>query len=349
MEEIRYGIIGTGTTVGIARNHIRGLKECEGIRLAAIYDIDRTQAERTYQECGLENVVVCHSQEELFSMVDAVGICLPNILHVETAIAALKSGKHVMIEKPVSVDAKSLKPLLEVVEANGKQVAMVCFNYREFPIYRYIKGLIESGTLGTIYHAHFQLGGNRIADKNVGLEWRMQRKLSGEGAISDFGCHLLDITQYLLSSSCGPLTQLKALTSTMVTERADLLDGAWKPVDNDDCGVFIGRMENGAVLSYDTSRIGMWQHSIELEGEGGMVYADFNQPYTVHVWKKEKNGGFMPDGKDTITVSGLDGHAGILQNFADCITGKAVNERSVAYAGHVQAMIDSMACTGEWS
>ena len=348
MKQIRYGIIGTGNTVGIARNHIRGLKPCEDMVLTAIYDIDRGQAEKTYEECGLDQVTICGSREELFSKVDAVGICLPNYLHVENAIAALNAQKHVLIEKPVSTDSESLKPLLKAVSENTGLVAMVCFNYREFPIYRCIKKMINSGTLGEIYRCHMQLGGNRIADKNVGLEWRMNQEYSGAGAISDFGCHLLDVAQYLLEPVCGPVMELKSYTTTRIKERSDLVDGCKKTVTNDDCSVFIGKMENGTVLSFDTSRIGIWNHSIENVAEGGMVFGDFNQDDSITVWTKDKNMGYQEKDKKTIPLSGPNGHEGILQNFADCINGNAVNRRTVSYAGQIQSMIDSMAVRQEW-
>ena len=134
MEPIRYGIIGTGTTVGIARNHILGLNQCRDIKLSAIYDIDEKQAQRTYEECGLTDTVICKSWEELLEHSDAIGICLPNSLHVEYAVRGLQAGKHVLIEKPVSTDAESLKELLDEEKKHAEQVVMVCFNYREFPI-----------------------------------------------------------------------------------------------------------------------------------------------------------------------------------------------------------------------
>lgn len=347
MEPIRYGIIGTGSTVGIARNHILGLNQCSDIKLSAIYDIDEKQALRTYKECGLTDTVICKSWEELLEHSDAIGICLPNSLHVEYAVRALQAGKHVLIEKPVSTNAESLGELLEEEKKHPGQVAMVCFNYREFPIYQQIKKMLDAGDMGQIYRFHLQLGGNRIANKQVGLEWRMDRRTSGAGAVSDFGCHLLDIIHYLLEPCCGPIIELKALLSTSIPERRDLADGSMRKVTNDDSGVFIGKMKNGAVFSCDTSRIGMWRHSIEIAGEGGMLYGDFDQDDVLWIWKKEKEGPYQTRGQ--IPVSGLQGHAGILQNFADCVQGKAVNYRTVAYAGRVQAMIDSMERTGSWS
>ena len=347
MEPIRYGIIGTGSTVGIARNHIFGLNQCSDIKLSGIYDIDEKQALRTYKECGLTDTVICKSWEELLEHSDAIGICLPNSLHVEYAVRALQAGKHVLIEKPVSTNAESLGELLEEEKKHPGQVAMVCFNYREFPIYQQIKKMLDAGDMGQIYRFHLQLGGNRIANKQVGLEWRMDRRTSGAGAVSDFGCHLLDIIHYLLEPCCGPIIELKALLSTSIPERRDLADGSMRKVTNDDSGVFIGKMKNGAVFSCDTSRIGMWRHSIEIAGEGGMLYGDFDQDDVLWIWKKEKEGPYQT--REQIPVSGLQGHAGILQNFADCVQGKAVNYRTVAYAGRVQAMIDSMERTGSWS
>ncbi|KIY23112.1 MULTISPECIES: Gfo/Idh/MocA family protein [Mesobacillus] len=342
MNKIRFGIVGTGKTVGIASNHLEGINNCDDTVLAAIYDIDKEMARSFYSRNNLENVKICDSYEELLGMVDAVSICVPNDQHIEVAIKALDHNKHILVEKPIAVNAKSVDELLKAAESNADVISMVSFNYREFPIYEFIKELIDSGKLGAIYTCRQQLGGNRIADKSVEREWRMDKEQSGPGAVSDFGCHMLDLAYYLLSASEGKLKDFKLVSSTHINERNDPATKEKRTVTNDDSAMFIAKTESGALLSFSASRVGVCNHTIEVVGEGGMVCGDFSRPNEISVWLKNKEGAYQAEDKTVVELEGKGGHNGIIQNFADCVYGKATNERTIRHAKFIQQMIDDM-------
>ena len=272
VDRIKVGIIGTGYTVGIAKAHVEAYKNNHRVEIAGLYDIVPGRAAEWAEKNSLEGVRICSSLEELFSLVDAVSICTPNHTHVDLTIKAIEAGKHVLCEKPLSTSFEEAKKATECLKQHPDIVAMIGFNYRDTPAIKYIKQIIDEGKLGTIYTYRHELGGNRIANpKDVKLEWRMQEQLSGTGALADFGSHMLDLADYLLSSSHGKFVEVGAMVNTFIKERT-VIDGEQKGiVTNDDCAVFNAIMESGTLLSFVSSRLGVPSAILEIVGEGGML------------------------------------------------------------------------------
>ena len=113
---VKVGIIGVG---GIARGaHITGLQKVKEAKIIAICDIDEKRLNQIGDEAGIPAEKRYLNYEDLIRDpdVEAVEICTPNHLHVPMAVAALKAGKHVNVEKPVSTDYDSTAPLAEVLK-----------------------------------------------------------------------------------------------------------------------------------------------------------------------------------------------------------------------------------------
>jgi len=292
MRKIKVGVVGTGYTVGVARNHVNAYLANENAELTALYDIIPGRAKKWAEEKGLTDVTICDSYEKLLDLVDAVSICTPNNTHADLSIQALETGKHVLCEKPLSDTVENAERMVACAEAHPELVNMIGFCYRGIPAIAYMKHLIDEGKIGKIFGCTHQLGGGRIADpEGVLLEWRMQKELSGTGALADFGSHMLDLTDYLLRDTEGEIKEVTALLTTSIKER-NLINGEGKgPVTNDDTAAFAVKMENGAVSTFYSSRLGISGHRWEIIGEGGMLvyYSDDNK-----LWMelKDKNDSF---------------------------------------------------------
>ena len=355
---IRVGIIGLGDTIGIARSHIKAYRLMEDVKVAALYDILPGRAQGYKDSLGLEDAFVCDSVEELLAQVDAVTICTPNASHIDLTVRALNAGKHVLCEKPFAPQAKDCEPALKAAEDSGL-VSMIGLCYRGIPAMRFLKHLVDSGELGDIYYVRESQGGNRIANPQVKCEWRMQRELSGPGAIADFGSHMLDMTDYILRSKCGRISKVQCMTGLFVQQRPSLEDGQPKGVDNDDVGVFQLQMANGALVSCAASRIGA-DHTFEIFGSKG--YAGFNgeRPFELTRSYKEDNGGYKP-GRETVPVPEFlylqDPKTPVvpfevnfyLQNreFIDAINGKVQTGTGFRRGVYVQRLIDALQQSAE--
>lgn len=288
---VRVGIVGVGNTIGIAGHHIEGYLRVPEAKITAVYDIIRERAGGYIEKYGLTEAGACGSYEELLELVDAVSICTPNASHIDLTVQALKAGKHVLCEKPFGVDAKKCEKALNYAEMSGK-VCMIGLCYRGIPGYRYLKKLIDEGALGKIFYIRQSLGGNRIANPEVKLEWRMQKSLSGPGAMADFGSHMLDIGDMLIRETAGPITEVQCMSGTMIENR-DRIHGTGRGnVDNDDVAVFSARTKEGVLLSYTASRIGS-RHTVEVYGSGGNAVFDGSDHFALQIQKKDPNGGYM--------------------------------------------------------
>lgn len=288
---VRVGIVGVGNTIGIAGNHIDGYLRVPEAKITAVYDIIRERAAGYIEKFGLEGAKACESYEELLDLVDAVSICTPNASHIELTVQALKAGKHVLCEKPFGVDALECQKALNYAEMSGR-VCMIGLCYRGIPGYMYLKKLIDDGSLGKIFYIRQSLGGNRIANPQVKLEWRMQKELSGPGAMADFGSHMLDIGDMLIRDTAGPITEVQCMSGIMVEERDRVHGNGRGSVDNDDVAMFTARTRDGVLLSYTASRIGS-RHTVEVYGSGGNAVFDGADHFSLQIQKKDPEGGYL--------------------------------------------------------
>ena len=124
MEKVRIGMIGTGFTIGIAMSQVNGYKNIPDAEIVAAYDIVPGRAAAFIEKHKLEGIHPCESLEELFGMVDAVNVCTPNSTHVDLAIRAMEAGRHVIVEKPFSLNYEDGLRALRAKEKYPNLVAM---------------------------------------------------------------------------------------------------------------------------------------------------------------------------------------------------------------------------------
>ena len=352
MKKLRAGIAGTGYTVGIANMHVTGYasvrEECE---LVAMYDIIPGRAAQWAKEKNLD-VKICESFEELLAEVDVVSLCVPNDQHIPLLLKAYEAGKHVLCEKPISVDADTARAA--VASEPEDKIHMVGFSYRGIPALRYMKQLIGEGRMGRIYTYRETLGGCRIANHDVKLEWRMQKKTSGTGALADFGCHMIDMCDWLLRDVEGPICQVNGMYTRSVMQRASIETGEMSDVTNDDSAAFTMKLKNGALASFMASRLGVARHTLEIYGEGGMMLFRDDKPNELEIWFKDLGGAYNGADHQVVQVpQELITEPWQNAEFAalvDCIKTGRKPERSLERGLYIQTIVDAAekACeTGE--
>lgn len=118
--------------------------------------------------------------------IQAIVIALPNHLHFESIVAALRSGKDVLCEKPLALTVEQTATIAKVADENGK-IVCEAFSYRFHPQHQAIAAILRSGELGEIrlLEGHYRY---QLTDK---LDIRAQ-PLCGGGALNDAGCYLLN-------------------------------------------------------------------------------------------------------------------------------------------------------------
>ena len=288
---VRIGIIGSGNTIGIARNHIESYKRCPDAVITGVYDLLDGRAQGYIEKMELKDAKACASLTELFGLCDAVSICTPNCTHVELAVEALKAGKHVLCEKPFAPTPAECDRAIQYAKLSGK-VAMIGLCYRDIPGFVYMKKLLDEGKLGRIFFVREEQGGDRIANPDVKLEWRMQKDLSGPGALADFGSHMMDICDYLLRDHCGKIMEVTCMEDICIPEREIIgKPGKMGPVTNDDVACWICRTESGTLYNFTASRIGA-TFMLEIVGEGGKMTFNGDRPFELTLQLKDPAGGY---------------------------------------------------------
>lgn len=208
------------------------------------------------------------------STIDIIDIATPNDTHAEIAIAAAKAGKAILCEKPLALDVKQARAMLEAAEKAGV-VHMVCHNYRRIPAIVLAKKIIDAGELGTIYHYRARYAQDWIVDPNFPLVWRLQSKIAGSGAHGDINAHIIDLGRYLV----GEFAEVCGLMETFIKERPLPAEPGKKgKVTVDDAVQLIGRFKSGALANLEATRLALGRKNgiqIEINGSKGSLVFDF--------------------------------------------------------------------------
>lgn len=344
MEKIKVGIVGTGYTVGMADAHVKGYQYCkEDCELTALYDIVPGRSREWAGEKGLD-VKICETFDELLDSVEAVSIVTPNYAHVPLVIRALEKGKHVLCEKPLSISSDACMKAVSYGKCTDR-VKMIGFSYRGIPAVRWMKQQIDEGRLGHIFTWRETLGGCRIANPKVKLEWRMQKDLSGTGALADFGCHMLDLCDWTLHNASGEIKEVQGLVSTTIPERDKIFGEGKGAVTNDDNAAFNVKFESGTLASFVASRLGVLRHTIEVYGEGGMMLFRDDKPDEVEVFFKEKDGGYNGSAEvvkvpeELVVAPWFNAE---IAEFIQCIKTGHQPERNFERALYIQQILDKV-------
>ena len=252
MVKIKVGVIGAGN-IGVA--HAFAYRDILGAELWAIADIN---SERLFEvQKKLEIPKAYTNYEDLLEdpEIEAVSICLPNFLHHRAACAALESGKHVLLEKPMAVNAKEASDILNWAKRNNK-ILMIGFNYRFRPEIVTLKSWVEDGLLGEIYHAQSILL-RRRGIPAMG-SWFTTKAESGGGALIDIGVHYLDLGMWLMGYP-EPISVTGLTFDKIATRQPYIYVDMWGtpvpggPCDVDEYAISLVRFQNGAALWMESS------------------------------------------------------------------------------------------------
>ena len=191
------GLIGCGR---IANTHMmRALSELKDVRVKYACDIIPGKAAALKEKYPkIENAVEDYKVVLADAEVDAVFVLTPNYAHYTITMDALKAGKHVMCEKPITVNYALAKEMAEEAKKQGKILNIgVCNRYN-----RSVEMLEEwnrTGRFGKIYHVYCSFRGFRSIP---GLGGAFTTKAqSGGGVLIDWGVHFLDLILYVLGGA----------------------------------------------------------------------------------------------------------------------------------------------------
>lgn len=250
--KLRVGVVGTG----FGRYHMEGYSKIEGVELAAICDLNVPEARQFAEQYKVPHVF--DDYRKMFSMpdIDAVSIAVPNYLHAPMAIDALRKGKHVLVEKPMTIGPAQARAMVKAAEASGKRL-MVEQAMRFHPEVQLLRAYYDRGEFGNVYYAratwirrkgwprlHFPPGGTMGRG-----EWFIRKAQAGWGALGDIGVHLLDLAWYLMG------TPKPVSVSGMMCNKvaAPVLRARKMPCEVDETACGFIRFANGSALTVEVT------------------------------------------------------------------------------------------------
>ena len=252
MKKLKVGIIGTGQ----GRRHMEGYSKDPRVEIFAICDINRKEAEMFARKYNARYVFTDYEKMLDVEEIDLVSIATPNYLHAPMSIAALKRGKHVLCEKPMSTNLKDAETMVGMAK-EAKKKLMIHMSMRFCPQFYCMKNFIDQRILGKIYYGKSSLMRRRgapIIDSSptsiMGRgDWFVQREKSGGGALMDIGVHMYDLVWWLMGSP-----EVASVTSSTYAEITPLRfkeKGIY--TDIDELAIILVKSKNGSSLFSEVS------------------------------------------------------------------------------------------------
>ena len=190
MDKVRWGVLGTAD---IARGQtIPGMMLAEHCERYAIAGRRIEKAESYREEFGFRKAYGSYDELLADPEVQAVYIPLPNDIHCEWTVKALKAKKHVLCEKPLAVSETQVQEMFRTAEENGV-LLMEAFAYLHSPFVKAVKAELDAGTIGEVRYFESAFITGRRPDTDI----RLRRETYG-GAFYDLGCYPLSMAMWLL-------------------------------------------------------------------------------------------------------------------------------------------------------
>lgn len=255
MEKVRIGMIGSGY-----------IGRCHAIAYAQAPTVFNLKGEIVREMLAEVNPTLATKQAAAFGFaratgdwrelvsdpaIDVVDICAPNFLHKTMALEAIRHGKHVYSEKPLSLSVADAEEMLQAAQQAGVKT-LVGFNYMKNPTSQLAKEIIASGEIGEVVHFYGTHNEDYLASPTTPLDWHCQRALAGLGALGDLAAHIVNMAHYLV----GEIAEVSGDMLTVIKARPDPKDSSrMLPVENEDQASALLRFSNGAHGVVETSRI----------------------------------------------------------------------------------------------
>ena len=293
---IRIGVLGAAAIVPMALT--RPARSVPEVQVTAIAARDPKRAETFARRHRIPRVHLSYRALLADPDIDAVYNPLPNSLHAEWTIAALKAGKHVLCEKPFASNAKEAEGMAQAARETGL-VLSEAFAYRYHPLTARVKQILASGELGRIRHIEAKFCFLLPSPKNI----RFQYELAG-GALMDCGCYPVSLIRYLAETE-PQVDQAQArlfapqVDHNMIAELS-FADGCTAHLE---CGMLSPKL---------------FRSTLKVIGEAGTLHviSPF-QPHIFHLLTVRK-----PNGTHRERVSGQNSYILQLRAFVKAIRGE---------------------------
>jgi len=306
-QRIGFAVVGLGK---LAQGQIiPGLRRSKGAKLVALVSGHRDKAERIATAEGIPaDAIYSYDDYDRIAKdprIQVVYIVLPNSMHAEYTIRALKAGKHVLCEKPMATSIADCEAMIAAAKKADRKL-MIAYRCHYEPKNLAAMRKVRSGALGKPRLFVTDMGRQaNVSDPSDA--WRVDKKLAGSGALGDMGIYGISASRYMLNEE--PV-EVRAWANT------DPGDPRFKTVDDMIAWQF--RFPSGAICNGSTSFDYNATMSFELWGEKARLRADPGAFYGGNKFQMVDGGNFTD-----MDVPEVDQFAREMDWMADVVRGKA--------------------------
>jgi len=295
MAKLRAAVIGLGF---VGRAHLEALRRL-GITVTGSLGSSKKRSHAVADAVGLDHAYSSLDELAADRNVDVVHICTPNYVHAQQATALLTSGKHVMCEKPLAMNAKDSAALVELARKENR-VGGVTYNLRYYPLCQQARAMIAAGAIGEPRIVQ----GSFLQDwllYPTDWNWRLEPQLGGDlRAVSDIGTHWLDLAMWLtgrkVTELCADLGTLipirkkpRGRVETFQQNSTALTDDV--AIHTDDYASVLLRLDGGMRGVMTVSQVSAGRKArlwFEVDGSDGSLAWDSEAPNTLWVGKRNE-------------------------------------------------------------
>ena len=340
-KKLEMAFIGTGM---ISHSHFDALKKFDDAEIVALCDIDGEALEKAREATGVDKDKCFTDYNDMLKKVNpqSVNVCTPNGEHAPCTIAASKAGAHVIVEKPMAMNSKEVKAMIDAAK-KAKKKLVIGFQYRYDPRTQYLSTMRDNGVFGDIRFGRVQ------ALRRRGIpNWGVfgQKHLQGGGPMIDIGVHVLEMCHFTMGSpkpvaACGMAETYMGNKKEATKIHNEWPNWDYKTYTVEDLAIGHVRFDNGAVIHIEASFAAHHEHKgtmdFQIMGTKGGAKWETSEIYT------DVNDYMMNMKPSYMEPSGFQVFFDLkLRNFVDHVL---YNKPSMAPAEHglmVQQMLDAV-------
>ena len=259
-EKVRLGLIGCG---GFAGTHLAQLELVKNVEVVALADPNPDHLQEKSEEFGIKDTYLDYRDLLAREDIDAVSLPIPDQLHCQVTVDALRAGKHVLCEKPMALDLSECKKMVQVAKETGKQL-MIGQIGRYSPAFAKAEQLIDDGAIGEVYFIESEYAHDYSGIGGAG-GWRVTPERE---PIIGGGCHAVDLIRMFMKENPQEVfayANNKALIG-------------W-PIH--DCTIAVMKFPSGAIGKVMTSTGCKRKYTMRtvVQGTKGTIIVDDSLPY----------------------------------------------------------------------
>jgi predicted dehydrogenase len=283
---LRMAFIGAG---GIAGAHMKHTAGIPGVEFVGVADVVKEAAEKRGDEFSIPNRYTDYQQMLREQKPDAVSVCTPNGMHAPATIAALEAGAHVIVEKPMAMNAKEAQAMIDVARKRDRKL-VIGFQWRFSSAAQFLRKQVSEGRFGDVMYVRAQAL-RRRGIPNWGVFGR--KELQGGGPLIDIGVHIMEVAHFVMGSP-KPVAATGQTWTYMGHKKSNVVSNwpnwDYKTYNVEDLAVGQIRFENGAIMTVESSFVihGPGVFNFQIMGE--KAGANFDPPQMFH-----DQGGYMMD------------------------------------------------------